>query len=206
MNRLRDDDDGFTLAELIAYMVVLGILMTMASMIFLQIIENERYVRATAQANNTAQILYKAAEYDLRNAKTARVLWDGQLLLLSTRQASTAADDNGVCVAYFFDTAKQEVRRSSSLASTNTMAARDAASLTALRSLTANWTIYGDDTAPIISGSTGLPVFSPANVVVTSPGSVTVSLRFETFKNRKPVEFAKTIALRPQPDLTKICF
>lgn len=204
MMRLRvqtDDDAGLTLVELIMYMVILVIVMLMAGAIFINIIQNERYARGTADAGNEAQLVFKQVEYDLRSAKWARVAHGGQALVLATREASSASDATAKCVTYFYDDVDRELRRDSSTSATTAQGALAAANTSAMRTLSGDWNVVGTDVEPVGAA----PVFGPTDATISSPETVTVDLRLDTFTDRKPIEFSKAISLRPQSDLTIIC-
>lgn len=195
-------DDGLTLVELMVSMLILVIVMGMASSIFIAIITNERYARATAEANNSAQLVMKQFEYDVRNARWVVVDQAGSLLVAATRTApsSGASSDVGVCVAYFFDASSGQVRRSSVSSSAEALAALGATNTAAVRVVAQDWTVVAEGVSAL-----GSSAFGPQDNSYTESMTVDAHMSFETMQGRSPVEVEKSVTIRPQGDLTVSC-
>lgn len=186
-------DEGFTLVELLAYMMILIIVLGIGASIFIQIIQSQQAIKANAEANNTAQLVFRELERDLRNAAWVTVGDGGDLAVMRTRSATPGDEDNFVCVGYFLDTDSGELRRTVSAASTPTASALSA-SPTTLATVTAAWPVarVGMDRVG------GTRVFGVVDQTYESPDAVAISLRAETTEGRRPVELSKSVSLRPQ--------
>lgn len=194
------DDSGFTLVELIVYMVVLVIVMGIASAIFINILTYERYARATAQANNEAQQVFRELEYDLRSADWAEVSASGDLVVILTRQHSSSGADVPKCVGYYYDEGSGELRRTTRSDNVDTAPAVAATTTSALDAATATWPLVRSN----MSNISGRPVFGLEDKYGAGK-AVKVELRADTTTGRNPIEFTKSISLRKQADLTLSC-
>lgn len=192
-SRLTRTDDGFTLVELLAYMIILVIVMGMGAAIFIQIIQNQQAVKASAEANNTAQLVFRELERDLRNAAWVTVADGGDLAVMRTRSATPGDEERFVCVGYFLDTASGELRRTVSAGSTFTAPALTATAST-LPTVTANWHVARDGMARLGAAR----VFGVVDQTYESPDAIDLRLRAQTVEGRPPVELTKTVSMRPQ--------
>ncbi|WP_062378003.1 PulJ/GspJ family protein [Demequina pelophila] len=193
-------DAGFTLAELIVYMVVLAIVMLMVGTVFISVIQHERYARATAEANNEAQIVFKELEYDLRSADWADVSSSGDLLIILTRKAVDGGENSARCVGYYYDETTSELRRTTKDSNVDTAPAIAASTAADLQAATATWPLVRTDMRSIESEA----VFGLDDKYAAGK-AVTIQLRADTFEGRNPVDFVKSISLRKQADLTLSC-
>ncbi|MDN4482052.1 PilW family protein [Demequina lignilytica] len=203
MNRFANragGDSGFTLVELIVYMVVLVIVTLMAGTIFINIVFHERYARATAEANNEAQTVFKELEYDLRSADWADVSSNGDLVVILTRKASISGGNEARCVGYYYDEPSGELRRTTRTDNLDTSPAISATTEAALVAATDTWPLVRTDMQTI----DGAPVFGLDDKYGAGM-AVTIQLRAEAFEDRAPIDFVKSIALRKQADLTLSC-
>lgn len=199
-SRSERTDAGFSLTELIVYMVVLVIVMIMAGSIFINVIFHERWARATADANNEAQIVFKELEYDLRSADWADVSGNGDLVVILTRRAESSGANVARCVGYFYDSASGELRRTTRADNADTSPALSAATPAALIAATDTWPLVRTDMARI-----GTDAVFGLEDKYGAGKAVTIKLRAEAWEGRAPVDFVKSVSLRKQADLTLTC-
>ncbi len=195
-----DRESGFTLVELIIYMVVLVVAMIIAGSLFINVINHERYARATAEANNQIQTVFRELEYDLRSADWADVSGDGDLVVILTRKASSSGSNVAQCVGYYYDETTGELRRTTRTDNIDTAPAISATSTAAIRAATDTWPLVRTDMASI----DGAAVFGLEDKYGAGK-AVTIQLRAEAFEGRAPIDFVKSVALRKQADLTLSC-
>jgi len=196
----RRGDEGFTLVELIVYMVVLVVALLIAGSLFINIITHEKYARATAEANNEIQTVFRELEYDLRSADWADVSGDGDLVVILTRKADSTGTNVARCVGYFYDETTGELRRTSRTDSADTAPAINATSAAEIRTATDTWPLVRTDMASI----DGVPVFGLEDKYGAGK-AVTIQLRADAFEGRSPIDFVKSVALRKQADLVLSC-
>ncbi|MDN4473353.1 hypothetical protein [Demequina zhanjiangensis] len=194
------DDDGVTLVELIVYMVLLVLALLIAGSLYINIITHERYARATAEATNEIQTVFKELEYDLRSADWAEVSGDGDLLVILTRKADASGANVARCVGYYYDETSGELRRTTRTDNVDTSPAFNASGATAIRAATDAWPLVRTD----MSSIDGDPVFGLEDKYGAGK-AVTIQLRADAFQDRAPIDFVKSVSLRKQADLTLSC-
>jgi Tfp pilus assembly protein PilW len=198
------DDGGFTLVELIVYSVLLILVMAIAGSIFVRLLWGQRDVTDYADANNTAQITFRQLERDLRNAAIVDVSDNGNLLVVDTRIATATDDGTFYCVGYYYDATDGTLRRTQSTDGTATTAAALSKTTDAgVRTVALSWNgAYEDFTAV---GSSR--VFGVTDTTYTYPAipGIPVKLATETGNGHDPIEFTKTISLRPQNGSNGTC-
>src|SRR6187551_2409033 len=96
--RRANDDEGFTLVELVIYSILLLVVMAIAGSIFIGLLRGQREVTQYAHANNTAQVVFRQLESDLRNAAIVSIKDNGHLMVLDTRVATDANENVWMCV------------------------------------------------------------------------------------------------------------
>ena len=94
------EDDGASLIELIIYVVVLGLLMTGVSMMFLNMWATQEHVDARTQATTHGQLVSSEVEKAMRNATGFKVIDAGSTLLVQTSFSGAQK-----CQAFHFDPA-----------------------------------------------------------------------------------------------------
>jgi hypothetical protein len=163
------ESEGFTLAELIIYCALLGLVMIIIGGLFTSTLRTERTVRRVAEASNSAQLGVRSIEAGVRNATAHSLpaqLGNNQLLL--ARTAGTGAAITWKCTAWYFtysSSGKGTIRYKES---PTMITAPTAVQL-------ANWTLLVDNVAPtsgtkIFNGSgTGLTVDYTVSSGPTSP-------------------------------------
>jgi type II secretory pathway pseudopilin PulG len=205
MERLRrrtpPDEQGFTLAELIVYSVLLIVVLGMAGSMFVRLIYAQRDIKALSEANNEAQLVFEQVELDLRNADWAEVSQNGTLLVVRTRQATAVTSTTAVCVGYYYDSSDGTLHRKQTSDSAPTTDALAAGSDGALKTAAGPWNTSMTNVATI----GGTRVFGPADDLFEAPKTIEISLRANTSGNRKPIEFVKSVSLRPQSGLGSGC-
>lgn len=203
MSRLskRGDESGFTLVELIVYSVLMIVVIGFAGALFIRMLHEQRQTIAMADANNEAQMVFKQIEFDLRNADFAEVRGNGDLLVVRTRIAGASGASSPYCVGYYFDEAKKELRRVQTTANAPTSDALAATSDSGRDAKTSTWRVLATDVGSI----GGARVFGGADGAYDTNQTVSIDARFNSIDNRKPIDFSKSVSLRPQSGLGAGC-
>lgn len=194
MSRLRGQDDGFTLVELIVYSIILLIVMGIAATLFIRTLTAQRDTIAIAEANNLAQLTFNELEADLRNAIVAEIAADGDLLVLKTRNATAADTDAWRCIGYYLSGDTGELRRNVSTSGAETIAALDAVATGSVGSVTSDWTVAREG----FSTGGAARAFGTTDGIVQVSRLVRMTLSVDTQNEHKPVTFTQNVALRPQ--------
>lgn len=191
------DDSGFTLVELIVYSILLILIIGVAGGLLINMIRGQQDVVAYSDANESGQLAFSQLERDLRNAAIVVAADDGNLLVLDTRTASSADEDVWVCVGYYLNTADGNLRRVVSTDGTaTTVLALSKGSDSEVRAATAGWqTQYEGFQA--VAGIRPFATTDDTYTYPTIPG-IPIALAVDTGNGHNPVEFTKTISLRPQ--------
>lgn len=141
--RVRPDvnEAGFTLIELIIYVSLSVLILSLVGGFLLNGVRAERDVTSAAQAANTAQLIAESIKRDVRNATEIRVNDDHNLLVVRT----AGMDETFAlsCRSWYFDSATHAIY------SVNEGAATEPTT-------TDPWTVRGEGISPI----DGVPVFS----------------------------------------------
>ncbi|WP_296666867.1 hypothetical protein [Demequina sp.] len=202
--RLARDDSGFTLVELIVYSILLILVIGIAGGIFINLLRGQQDVLDYSDANESGQLAFKQLERDLRNAAIVVTDNSGKLLVLDTRVATSADDDVWVCVGYFLDTAGETLRRVASADGSGTTAVALAKSSDAeVETASASWTARYEG-FQAVPGQRAFGVTDNKYTYPTIPG-IPVALAMDTGNGHEPIEFAKTISLRPQDHSNGSC-
>lgn len=192
---------GFTLVELMIYSILMIVVLTIAGVLFIRMLNTQRDTIAMANANNEAQVTFKQMEFDIRNADFVQVAAGGDLMVMKTRSASATDTMKSYCVGYYFDSAGKTLYRTQTTSSTPTVNALAAGSAAALKAIGTTWTVRSTDVAKV--GTTR--VFGSIDGLFESPDGIALSLRSNTSDKRKPVDFAKTVSIRPQSGIGGGC-
>ncbi|GIG54624.1 type II secretion system protein [Demequina activiva] len=207
----RLDDDGFTLAELIVYSLLLIMIMGIAATLFIRVITVQRDTIDAAHANNIAQVTFKEVEADLRNAAFTEVADDGQLMVTQSRIATNAdaASSTWVCVGYYMSDSDGELRRYIGADGAPTRAALTAAASGSAAGATSTWPVVRDGFS---EGSSSRAFGVADGLIDTSTDGVLgvskllrINLAVDTENGHKPVEFSKSITVRPQGNTVPAC-
>jgi type II secretory pathway pseudopilin PulG len=92
---------GFTLVELIIYISLSVLILSLVGGFLLNGVRAERDVVSTAQAANTAQLIAESIKRDVRNATEVRVNDDNNLLTVRTIGMGATLDSS--CRAWYFN-------------------------------------------------------------------------------------------------------
>ncbi|MCB2411668.1 hypothetical protein LGT39_02250 [Demequina sp. TTPB684] len=194
-------DEGFTLAELVVYSVLLIVVLGLAGSMFIRLIYAQRDIKALSETNNETQLVFEQLELDLRNADWAEVHEDGTLLVVRTREATSTTSSTAICVGYYYNPADNSLHRKRTADSAPTASALAASDAGSLETAASAWNVSMTDVGQI--GST--PVFGPRDELFETPEVIEISLRAETSGDRKPIEFVKSISMRPQSGMGSGC-
>jgi Tfp pilus assembly protein PilW len=170
----RPDDAGVTLAELLIYMVLLALVVTITGVIYVRTLVTQRDVQARAYASNQGQVVMTSIEGTLRNAVKVSTpsAFSGRLLLAQTRIGDADTDASFECVGWLFDPTTGSLRKVESPPGP-TAATRG---LTLASSFSAWQTMLTNATVTTIAGA-DQPVFSPE-------GATGARIRFDITNTR----------------------
>jgi type II secretory pathway pseudopilin PulG len=193
--------EGFTLVELLVYSVLMILVIGLAATLFIRLITEQKDITAMAEAENSMQLLYKQLETDIRNADWAEIDGSGDLLVLRTGISTSVTSTSVMCVGYYYDDVDSTMRRLQTTQSAPTKSALDAATKSSRRTIASTWILNMNDVDRI--GSTA--VFGPRDAPFGEFETIEISLRANTSSNRKPIEFVKSVSLRPQSGMGTGC-
>lgn len=186
-------DAGMSLAELLAYMVLSGIVLAIVGTLIVRTLVTQRDVRAQATASSASQVVLTDMQGALRNAVTVRTPsgFGGRLLLVKTRVGDDDADPASfVCRGWYLDTASGELRTTRGAPG----AGAPTTGLTASSDLSA-WAVALDGVHASTSGGAALPVF-------TAEGTTGAHIRFEVTDGQDGSSLTITSAAIPRPQGT----
>ncbi|GAA3623118.1 hypothetical protein GCM10022200_01670 [Microbacterium awajiense] len=115
MSTPRQDDDGLSLIEVIVYVVVLGILMIVVTMIFINTWTAQASVASQTQATTRGQLVASQFERALRNAVDYSIEESGTVLKINTTFTGTrqcqgfALTDSGLAMTITSNNAEQPI-------------------------------------------------------------------------------------------------
>lgn len=199
LRRLREDDSGVTLVELLVYGIVLAVVLAVVGGLLVNALRTHGAVRDRAQASDTVQVGFGALERSVRNAGGGFVDDSGRLLVLRERTAKSVTDaDRWRCVGYYVDEASGDLRRVLDPTGSQTAAALAAADAATVAS---GWPVLVGEATRIGS----VPPFGPADGPLNEHRTVDISLR-ALAGAQKPVDLVTTATLRPQSGSTLTCW
>ncbi len=188
-----DGDAGMSLAELLAYMILSGIVLAIVGTLVVRVLVTQRDVREQATASSASQVVLTDMQGALRNAVAVRTPsgFGGRLLLVKTRTGDDDADPTSFqCRGWYVDTATGELRTVRG-APGGTAPTRG---LTAASDLS-GWTVALDGVRPSTSAGAPLPVF-------TAEGATGAHIRFEVADGQDGSSLTITSAAIPRPQGT----
>lgn len=104
------DDRGITLVEMLAYMILLGIVLAIISGVIITAMRKQTEIVSTSQANDKAQLIASSIDMAVSNAAGVDAIdpttpGGSQLLITATRSTFLEEDHLGVirCVGFFYD-------------------------------------------------------------------------------------------------------
>ncbi|WP_430869225.1 type II secretion system protein [Demequina aurantiaca] len=116
--RLRSGDSGFTLVELLVYIVLLAIVGTMVVMLMLNGYKSQLNISQTTQNSGDSQNAIKAITYDVRYSSASKISPSGNLLVTRT-WVGDPETGTYVCRGWFYDDATKKLRRATTSAATS---------------------------------------------------------------------------------------
>lgn len=179
------DERGMSLAELLVYCLLIGVVLTIVGGLIIQSLRVQRETTSLNDSNNAAQTVLSGIELGVRNAGVVRVqnVSGGDQLLIVKRRSTTGAGTDAVCQAWYFDVSANQLRAATDPASGSPRSAVAAGNpSTALA-----WPLVLDEVARV--GST--PVFQWATGT-----PVTVTFEVESTGNRPPLEVTSVVRQR----------
>jgi type II secretory pathway pseudopilin PulG len=108
-------ESGFTLVELIVYVALLGVIITVISGIFLSSLSTEKTVRTVVQATTQGQLAAQSVQTGIRNSSDFRLqnLPGGDQLVLA-RVAGGEATLSFGCAAWYYSVDERTIRNKTS--------------------------------------------------------------------------------------------
>ena len=172
---------GFTLVELIIYISLSVLILSLVGGFLLNAVRAERHVTTAAQAANNAHLIAESIKRDVRKATEVRVNDDHNLLIVRT----AGMDETFAlsCRSWYFDSATHAIY------SVNEGAAAEPRT-------TEPWIVQGEGISPI----DGVPVFSSFGV-----SGAPVQLSF-IVNGATPVVVSTSVTPRAIPDNEGTCF
>lgn len=133
-------ESGLTLIELLIYMVLAVVVLTIVGAFLINSLSSQRTVQDATQASNTGQLVSKSVGHGVRNASA---IWHSPVgtvpEVLIVRTAGSASTESWLCQAWSYQNGQVRTKTSTALIPTTT------ASI-------ATWTLLGDGMEPV-SGS-----------------------------------------------------
>lgn len=133
MKRLRQHDEGFTLVELIVYMLLFGIVGTMVTMLIWNGYRSQLNVTETTYNSGGLQNAAVAIDHDVRYS-SAFAVTEGGAMLLTRTWVGDPETGQFVCRGWFVDTADNTLHRGVGPSDTSGATASSARS----------WDLYAD--------------------------------------------------------------
>lgn len=112
--RVDQKDEGFTLVELLVYIFLAVIVLTIVGSILINSLRAESQVRDAAQSNSTAQLVAESLGKGIRNASAIEVTAPtADSILLRTRSVDASATGAWFCHAWLWSNGELRTTRSS---------------------------------------------------------------------------------------------
>jgi len=156
-----DRDRGFTLVELIVYMALLGIVLTIATTLLLNATRTQSTVQGASVATSTGQLVLTSVKTAVRNSTGLQISDNGKLLI-----ARVPDGDSWVCQAWYYDASK------GGSVYTTTKASRSAINTASAGS---DWTLLARKAGHGLSS-----IFAPITTDAPTGAAVTVNLNMDT--------------------------
>ncbi len=151
ITRLRRDDAGFSLVELLVSMTLFAVVLTIVGNVIVSALTADRTVRDLTGSTTDGQLVTNVIEQTVRNSTAVRVITDvdGISAFATVR---TTAGGAARCHAFFFDAGESAIfERTSATAITAPIAG----------AVGSEWTVVSEGIVPIDDGSgSPLPVFA----------------------------------------------
>ncbi|MBD9700374.1 prepilin-type N-terminal cleavage/methylation domain-containing protein [Flavimobilis sp. GY10621] len=194
---VRSGDAGLTLVELLVYMLLLGIVMTIILTMTVTTLRKQTEVTRISQANDTAQNIVNEVDLLVSNASafTVRSIGSDIVVLSQTRSTQDGAAEFGVtrCAALYYTADTRQVyvsRRFADPAGAN----QTPKPLTSRPTFGPGWTRLAEGVSP---GDGSSAVFALKNVAgVTDATKLVTSLAIDTTTGKPPVTLTTTTGTR----------
>jgi prepilin-type N-terminal cleavage/methylation domain-containing protein len=188
IRRLRSDDSGFTLIELMTVVLLLSMVMSVLGGIFISTISAQQAVQNRTDATNDAQVAASGLDYAVRNASEFQLSANGADQLLVVRTATAGSSVGWTCASWYFDASAEELRQNISAVGT-VVSAPSASELS-------QWTMVATGVTPV----TGSTIFS------ASGGKLTIAFQVVHVDDDEPTEIRFTTAKLTSVTETHACY
>jgi len=187
--RVRENEDGFTLVELVVATAILGIILLAVGGLMFSTTTTQRSVSAVNDASSSAQTAADGLRTQLRNAAGFRLTTvDGHDQLLVARVASTGTPTTYTCRAWYFARDERELR-------TTTWPAPRSTALPTRPDQVSTWALLLRDVSPRPASTAvfGSPTLPSAPVEVVG-GTLEIAFEVASDDRNKPtaIKFTAT--------------
>ena len=171
IQRMRENEDGLTLPELIIYSLLAVVVLGIVGNILIQSLKIETAVRAVTETTTQAQLGAYAVQTGIRNASDFQVTDNGGDQLLVARTAGSGSTLTWSCLAWYYSEAEGTIRQSRSPGAITMPSASDLL----------DWTLIAEDIArpatPAFNGifNGGFPALS-IQYIGNPPGEIPVAI------------------------------
>jgi Tfp pilus assembly protein PilW len=159
-------ESGFSLVELITYMLILSLVLSIVGGILISTTSTEQDVRTRAQATTKGQLVMNSVQAGVRNASFIRLddLTDAQLL--TVRTAGAGSSIAWACQAWYFTTAEGGSIYTKRTDPATAIATPTSLTLSTWVKLADNVSVAGADVFTAVAGQAGIGL-----VVATDHGA-----------------------------------
>jgi len=189
--RLRGDEDGFTLVELVVATAVLSVILLAIGGLLFGTTITQRSVSAVSQSTSSAQTAADAIRTQVRNASEFRLFPVGAAdQLLVARVAGTGSTATYTCVGWYYAAVEHELR-------TRSWGVNGSTAIPTSSAVASTWALLLDGVSP----RSGSAVFQPP-----SGGTIEVAYEVETDDRNEPTALQFTAALAGQQGGGSTCW
>jgi prepilin-type N-terminal cleavage/methylation domain-containing protein len=188
LRRLQAEDPGFTLIELMAVTLLVGMVTSVLAGVFISTITAQQTVDHRTDATNDAQVAASGLDYAVRNASEFQLSANAADQLLVVRTATAGSSVGWTCASWYFDADAEELRQNISSVGTVVTAPTAAALST--------WTLVASGVTPVA----GATIFS------SSGGKLTVAFEVVHTDDDEPTAIQFTTAKLTAVTETHACY
>lgn len=172
-------EEGFTLVELIIYVLLLALVLAVVAGLFLSLYRTQNSVEAVTNATTNGQSANNSIQAGIRNSTAFVLTGNGTDQLLVARTLGTGSAVSNGCQAWYYSAGDHSIRSTLLSAPLSAVPAESTASA---------WTLLAGDVEPIA----GTTVFSRA-----SASDPTLTLAFSSAAGTGPrIQFSSSVASR----------